>query len=122
MATKAAAAPKKTAATGESLSTAKVVASIVEKAIKKKVELSKKQVTQTLEMLLETVAEEVRRGNKVSLKNFGVFRRHTKPARPKRKGRNPATGEEITIAAKKAENVIKFRPAKVWKEAVKKAR
>jgi len=119
MATKAAAA-KKTG--GESLSTAKVVSSVVEKASKKKVDLSKKQVMQTLELLLETVAEEVRRGNKVSLKNFGVFRRHTKPARPKRKGRNPATGEEITIPAKKAENVIKFRPAKVWKEAVKRAR
>ena len=122
MATKAAAAPKKTAAAGESLSTAKLVTSMVEKAGKKKLDLSKKQVVQTLDLLLETVADEVRRGNKVSLKNFGVFRRHTKPARPKRKGRNPATGEEITIAAKKAENVIKFRPAKVWKEAVKKAR
>lgn len=122
MATKAAAAEKKAPAAGSSLSTAKIVQSIVEKANKKKVELSKKQVSATLEMLLETVAEEVRKGSKVSLKNFGVFRRHTKPARPKRKGRNPATGEEITIAAKKAENVIKFRPAKVWKEAVKKAR
>ena len=122
MATKAAAAEKKAPAAGSSLSTAKLVQSIVEKANKKKVDLSKKQVTATVEMLLETVAEEVRKGTKVSLKNFGVFRRHTKPARPKRKGRNPATGEEITIAAKKAENVIKFRPAKVWKEAVKKAR
>jgi DNA-binding protein HU-beta len=122
MATKAAAAEKKAPAAGSSLSTAKLVQSIVEKATKKKVDLSKKQVNATLEMLLETVAEEVRKGSKVSLKNFGVFRRHTKPARPKRKGRNPATGEEITIPAKKAENVIKFRPAKVWKEAVKKAR
>ncbi|WP_373045774.1 HU family DNA-binding protein [Vulgatibacter sp.] len=122
MATKAAAAEKKAPATGASLSTAKLVQSIVDKAGKKKIELSKKQVTQTLDMLLETVAEEVRKGNKVSLKNFGVFRRHTKPARPKRKGRNPATGEEITIPAKKAENVIKFRPAKTWKEAVKAAR
>lgn len=133
MATRAAAAKKtattKTAArtatakkTGESISTAKLVTAVVEKADKKKIELSKKEVMQTLEMLLETVAEEVRRGNKVSLKNFGVFRRHTKPARPKRKGRNPATGEEITIPAKKAENVVKFRPAKVWTEAVKRAR
>lgn len=123
MATKAAAAEKtKAAATPGSLSTAKLVQAIVEKAEKKKIELSRKQVSGVLDMLLETVAEEVRKGNKVSLKNFGVFRRHTKPARPKRKGRNPATGAEITIAAKKAENVIKFRPAKTWKEAVKKAR
>ena len=122
MATKAAAAKTTKAGEVNSLSTAKVIASLQEKAAKKKLDLSKKQITQTIDLLLETVADEVRRGNKVSLKNFGVFRRHTKPARPKRKGRNPATGEEITIAAKKAENVIKFRPAKVWKEAVKKAR
>jgi len=122
MATKAAAAEKKAPTAGSSLSTAKLVQSIVEKANKKKVDLSKKQVSATLEMLLETVAEEVRKGTKVSLKNFGVFRRHTKPARPKRKGRNPATGAEIVIPAKKAENVIKFRPAKTWKEAVKKAK
>ena len=122
MATKAATAAKKAPALPASISTTKLVQAMVEKAEKKKIELSKKQINQTLEMLLETVAEEVRKGNKVSLKNFGVFRRHTKPARPKRQGRNPATGEPITIAAKKAENVIKFRPAKVWKEAVKKAR
>jgi len=120
MATKAAAATK--AASAGAMSTTKLVQAIVEKAGKKKIDLSKKQVNTTLELLLDTVAEEVRKGNKVSLKNFGVFRRHTKPARPKRKGRNPATGEEITIAAKKAENVIKFRPAKVWKEAVKKSK
>lgn len=122
MATKTAAAPKAPTTTAPSISTAKLVQAVVEKADKKKLELSKKQISTTLDLILETVADEVRKGNKVSLKNFGVFRRHTKPARPKRKGRNPATGEEITIAAKKAENVVKFRPAKVWKEAVKKAR
>lgn len=121
MATKAAAAPK-AASASQSMSTTKLVQSVVEKAGKKKVDLNKKQVSTALDLLLETVADEIRKGNKVSLKNFGVFRRHTKPARPKRKGRNPATGEEITIAAKKAENVIKFRPAKVWKEAVKKSK
>jgi len=103
----------------QSISTTKLVQAVVDKAGKKKLDLNKKQVSSTLDLLLETVADEIRKGNKVSLKNFGVFRRHTKPARPKRKGRNPATGEEIMIAAKKAENVIKFRPAKVWKEAVK---
>lgn len=122
MATKAAAAAAPKKAEAGSISTAKLVQSVVDKASKKKMEVTKKEVSTVVELLLETVAEEVRKGNRVSLKNFGVFRRHTKPARPKRKGRNPATGEEITIPAKKAENVIKFRPAKVWKEAVKKAR
>lgn len=121
MATKAAAATK-APKTPASVSTAKLVQSIAEKASKRDLALSKKDISATLELMLETVSEEVRKGNRVSLKNFGVFRRHTKPARPKRMGRNPKTGEEIAIPAKKAEKVVKFRPAKVWKEAVKAAR
>lgn len=119
MATKAAAKASKTP---ESISTAKLVQSVADKAAKKNLDLTKKEIAATVELMLETVAEEVRKGNRVSLKNFGVFKRHIKPARPKRMGRNPKTGEEIVIPAKKAEKVIKFRPAKVWKEAVKNAR
>ncbi len=105
-----------------SLTTTKLIQHAVEKAQKAKIEVSKKQAQAVVNSFLEAIAEEVRTGGKVNLKNFGVFRRHTKPARPKRQGRNPATGEEITIAAKPAQNVIKFRPAKPWKEAVAKAR
>jgi len=119
MATKTAAKASKTPA---SISTTKIIQAVAEKAAKKKLDLTKKEIAAAVELMLETVAEEVKKGNRVSLKNFGVFRRHTKPARPKRVGRNPKTGEEIVIPAKKAEKVIKFRPAKVWKEAVKNAR
>lgn len=120
MATKAAANTK--AKTPASVSTAKLVQSIADKASKRNLDVSKKEIAAMLDLMLETVSDEVRKGNRVSLKNFGVFRRHTKPARPKRMGRNPKTGEEITIPAKKAEKVVKFRPAKAWKEAVKAAR
>lgn len=105
-----------------SLSTAKLVQAVVERSEEIDMAFDRKEVTAVLEMLVDVVAEEVRKGNRVSLKNFGIFRRHTKPARPKRMGRNPATGLEIEIPAKKEENVIKFRPAKVWKEAVAKAK
>jgi nucleoid DNA-binding protein len=40
-------------------------------------------------------------------------------ARPARKGRNPLTGEEITIKAKPAGKKLVFRFAKVAKQAVK---
>lgn len=109
-------------AANNSMTTSRLVQQIVEKAGKRKVDISKKQASAVVEMLLETVSDEIRKGGKVNLKNFGVFRRHTKPARPKRQGRNPATGETITIAAKPKQNVIKFRPAKPWKEAVAKAK
>lgn len=131
--TKAKAAPKtataskakaaaKAPAEPTSISTAKLVQAVVERSQEVDFAFDRKEVNAVLEMLLEVVAEEVRKGNRVTLKNFGIFRRHTKPARPKRTGRNPATGEEITIPAKKEENVIKFRPAKTWKEAVAKAK
>jgi nucleoid DNA-binding protein len=105
-----------------SLTTTKLIQQAVEKAQKAKIDVNKKQAQAVVNSFLEAIAEEVRSGGKVNLKNFGVFRRHTKPARPKRMGRNPATGEMIPIAAKPAQNVIKFRPAKTWKEAVAKAR
>lgn len=119
MATKTAAKAAKAPA---SISTTKLIQTVADKAAKKKLDLTKKEIAATVELMLETVAEEVKKGNRVSLKNFGVFKRHIKPARPKRMGRNPKTGEEIVIPAKKAEKVIKFRPAKAWKEAVKNAR
>ncbi len=44
--------------------------------------------------------------------------RKTKPATKKRQGRNPMTGETITIAAKPKRDVIKVRPLKSLKEAI----
>jgi nucleoid DNA-binding protein len=41
-----------------------------------------------------------------------------KPATKKRKGRNPATGEEITIAAKPASVDLRARPLAKAKEAL----
>ncbi len=44
--------------------------------------------------------------------------RKTKPATKQRQGRNPMTGETITIAAKPKRDVIKVRPLKSLKEAL----
>lgn len=44
--------------------------------------------------------------------------RKTKPATKARQGRNPATGETITIAAKPKREVIKVRPLKSLKEVI----
>ena len=52
-------------------------------------------------------------GGEVALVGFGTF---TTAKREARKGRNPATGKEITIAAA---TLPKFRPGKALKDAVK---
>jgi nucleoid DNA-binding protein len=46
------------------------------------------------------------------------LRRITKPATKARKGRNPFTGEEITIKAKPARNSVRATPLKALKEAI----
>ncbi|HEX2549022.1 MAG TPA: HU family DNA-binding protein [Gammaproteobacteria bacterium] len=44
--------------------------------------------------------------------------RKTKPATKQRQGRNPMTGETITIAAKPKRDVIKVKPLKSLKDAI----
>jgi DNA-binding protein HU-beta len=50
--------------------------------------------------------------------NLGVLQVRIRPARPARKGRNPATGEEIRIKASKASKKVAFRVAKGLSEAI----
>ena len=86
---------------------AELVAKIAEKT-----GLSKKDSEAALNAFMETVKEALSNGEKVSLVGFGTFE---VVERAERKGRNPQTGEEITIPATKAP---KFRPGKGLKEAV----
>ena len=76
-------------------------------------DLSKKEVGSVLEALLDTLTEEMRKGNKITLTGFGTFRTAKRAAR---KGRNPQTGETIQIAAA---TLPKFKAGKGLKEAVK---
>ena len=60
-----------------------------------------------------TVANELKSGGKVAITGFGTF---SVSERAARKGRNPQTGAEITIAASKAP---KFKAGAVLKDQVK---
>lgn len=77
-----------------------------------KADMSKKQVEAALAAFQETVTEAVAAGDKVALVGFGTFE---KVEMKERSGRNPQTGEAITIAAKA---VPKFHPGKAFKDAV----
>ena len=82
-------------------------------AIAEKAELSKKDAEKALKAFTETVAEQLKNGDKIQLVGFGTFEvRH----RAARKGRNPQTGAEIEIPASK---VPAFKPGKALKDAVK---
>ena len=60
----------------------------------------------------------MKKGTKVRIADLGILQVRTRPARPARKGRNPATGEEIQIKASKASKKVTFRVAKALKEAI----
>lgn len=77
-------------------------------------ELSKKDTEKVINAVFETISEELVAGEKVSVVGFGSF---DVKQRPERVGRNPATGEEITIPASR---VPQFKPGKALKDAVAK--
>ena len=118
MATKAAAAEKKAPAAGSSLSTAKLVQSIVEKANKKKVDLSKKQVKLVVETLVEVGHKELKKTGVFVLPGFAKFTVVKKPARPAREGINPFTKEMQKFPAKPASKGVRARAVKAVKDAV----
>lgn len=66
-------------------------------AITNKTGLSKKDVNNTLTELLSTITSALAAEEKVTLVGFGTF---ATTKRKERKGRNPQTGKEITIAAR----------------------
>lgn len=82
-------------------------------AIAKKSGLSRKDSEAALNAFVESVDEALTNGDRVQLVGFGTFEvRH----RAARKGKNPQTGEEITISAS---NVPVFKAGKSLKEKVK---
>lgn len=65
--------------------------------------ISKADAKRALDAFIDATAGALSKGDRVSLVGFGSF---SVSERAERKGRNPRTGDEITIAAKK---VIKFK-------------
>ena len=82
--------------------------------VAKKTQLTKKDVSETVEALFETIQEALKAGEKVQVIGFGNFEVRERAAR---KGRNPQTGKEIKI---KASKVPAFKAGKALKGAVKK--
>ncbi|GED34093.1 HU family DNA-binding protein [Brevibacillus centrosporus] len=76
-------------------------------------ELTKKDAANAVDAILDTIAQSLQAGEKVSLIGFGNFEVRERAAR---KGRNPQTGEEIEIAASK---LPAFKPGKELKDIVK---
>ena len=72
-------------------------------AIAKETGLTKAKSAEVVTSIVNTITESLSKGEKVSLTGFGTW---STSERAERKGRNPKTGEEITIASKR---VAKFK-------------
>ena len=81
-------------------------------AIAEKTELSKKDSEKALKAFTEVVADELAKGGKIQLVGFGTFEVSERAAR---EGRNPRTGETMSIPASKAP---KFKAGKALKDSV----
>ncbi|MFP7159420.1 HU family DNA-binding protein [Priestia aryabhattai] len=82
-------------------------------AVATKAELTKQDSKKAVDALFETISNTLGKEEKIQLIGFGTFEVRE---RAERTGRNPQTGEEMTIPASK---VPAFKPGKELKEAVK---
>jgi DNA-binding protein HU-beta len=82
-------------------------------AIAKDASLTKADAKKALEAFVTTTTKALKKNDRVALVGFGSF---SVAKRAARKGRNPQSGKEIKIAAKK---VVKFKPGADLTNAVK---
>ena len=73
---------------------------------------SKKEAAEIVETVFDTIKDTLSLGRKIKISGFGNFVVREKQPRP---GRNPQTGQEITIEARR---VLTFKPSNVLKAAL----
>lgn len=86
-------------------------ADIVEK-LHEDLGLSKKEAADTVDLLFKVIKQTLSRGEKVKISGFGNFSIRDKSTRM---GRNPQTGENMSIAARR---VLTFKPSQILKEDI----
>lgn len=80
--------------------------------IYEKIGFSKKESADIVELIFDTMKDTLEKGEKIKISGFGNF--VVRQKRP-RMGRNPQTGQEIMISARR---VLTFRPSQVLKQAL----
>lgn len=80
--------------------------------VAEKLGYTQNEVSAVVQATLETITETLAGGNRLEIRNFGVFEIKRRDARI---GRNPRTGEAVPIGEKR---VAVFKPGKMLKELV----
>jgi DNA-binding protein HU-beta len=81
--------------------------------VAKKANLTNKAANDSVTAMLNGIRDSLKKGEKVVITGFGTFSIRNRSERP---GRNPKTGEKITLPARRAPG---FTPGKTLKKAVK---
>jgi integration host factor subunit alpha len=84
---------------------------MVEK-IYEKIGFSKKESAELVEMVFDIIKNTLETGEKIKIAGFGNF---VVKEKADRRGRNPQTGEEIVISARK---ILTFKPSQVLKASI----
>jgi integration host factor subunit alpha len=87
-------------------------ADIIDKVYESVTSLSKREATELIEAVFETMKQTLESGENLKISGFGNFIIRKKQSRP---GRNPKTGKAIEISAR---SVLTFRPSQVLKKAL----
>ncbi|MDR1676918.1 MAG: HU family DNA-binding protein [Deltaproteobacteria bacterium] len=74
--------------------------------------LTRDQAKKSVESVISSITRTLKKDKRIMVYGLGVF---DVVKRPKRKGRNPQSGETLII---KARNVVKFKPSKALKDSV----
>lgn len=86
-------------------------ADIIE-AVYEQIGFSKKEAAEVVELVFETMKDTLAAGQKIKISGFGNFVVRAKRARV---GRNPQSGDVITITERK---VLTFKPSQILKDAL----
>ncbi|MDD3983107.1 MAG: integration host factor subunit alpha [Syntrophales bacterium] len=81
-------------------------------SIYEKCSIPKKNCIQIVESVFDIIKDDLDKGNDVMISGFGKWK---VKAKKERKGRNPKTGEEMRIDARK---VVTFKPSTILRDAV----
>jgi len=81
-------------------------------AVYEKVGFSKKEASDLVELVFESMKEELCKGGNIKISGFGKFRVRAKKARM---GRNPQTGAAMMISARK---VLTFTPSRILRDGI----
>jgi len=73
---------------------------------------TKKECVPIVESVIDIIKEELGKGNPVKISGFGKW---TVKSKKDRIGRNPQTGEAITISARK---IVTFKPSSIFKDTL----